>query len=829
MRHLPLLRAFALTAVMMATPHALADDTLTRTFEHPIDALSVALASRDARVDVSAKGPNGRWGDWTTLRLEDEQDPLTRESNLVIFDEAVREVRLRGDVAGIALHPIRVSASPVTTLVAATSGVGGNRVISRSGWGANDELLYVSHASSSSAAATSASSDAVQGEPAPEARIDDCEQAQKDHPQEFKVARTEKVDRNGKTLRWARQYSKEIKLIAVHHTAAAVGGDARSGAERVRAIYEYHAKSRGWGDVGYHYLIDEDGKIYEGRSGGRRVVAGHAYCNNIGTLGVALLGNFEVEKPSQAQMKSLQWLLDTLTREEGIDPSRDVTFHGKTLSPIVGHRDLLSTDCPGHYAYKVLGQVRTNVIRGDLTKSVKFPSAPKKTPSSKASSSRGRAGSASPATDEGVTAMGETTLSGRPGTQVLLTVRYQNGDAVGKKGTKIASVVRSDPTIGLWQDVGGAFERVRDALVLPAALAPDGTVALRLKAQFPQAEGSYAFHINGLRFTLDAKGRSLPTPRGQTTPAENLPRPPRHQPLPLKSSSASASSPSTSATSGKAPRIRLSKKTIRIRLTRVGESATVLLPADSLVGKEKTGGNVFLFRDKDACVAAVGKERVASGIVRLVPADSGASEILSVTEGPNRYRGALECRIDGGELIVVNELPLEDYLAGLAEEPDSEPWEKQRAFAIAARTYAAYYMDPANRKFPGRGYDGSDSPAEFQAYGGVEFEEGNPRWTEAARDTAAEVLAVGSMIIRAPYFSASDGRTLSPEEAGWNDFPFAEIFSSKKDPWCKGMARRGHGVGMSGCGAEGQAEQGRTAEQILGYYYPGAMIGKIVR
>jgi len=62
---------------------------------------------------------------------------------------------------------------------------------------------------------------------------------------------------------------------------------------------------------------------------------------------------------------------------------------------------------------------------------------------------------------------------------------------------------------------------------------------------------------------------------------------------------------------------------------------------------------------------------------------------------------------------------------------------------------------------------------------------------------------------------------------GWSTFPNAEIFASKPDPWCKGMPLAGHGVGMSGCGAEGQANEGKTYLEILRYYYPGTDIGKM--
>lgn len=193
---------------------------------------------------------------------------------------------------------------------------------------------------------------------------------------------------------------------------------------------------------------------------------------------------------------------------------------------------------------------------------------------------------------------------------------------------------------------------------------------------------------------------------------------------------------------------------------------------------------------------------------------------------PRSYRGKVECRSIDGELVLINELSLEDYLLGLAEEPDTEPFEKQRAFAIAARTYALYYMHPDHRKFPGMPYDGDDSPARFQSYHGADFEPQNPEWLRAVRDTARQVITYRGEVIRAPYFSTDTGKTRTPADAGWTDFPFPEIFTPKDDPWCVGMRLSGHGVGMSGCGAGGQARAGKTAEQILSYYYPGTITEK---
>jgi peptidoglycan hydrolase-like amidase len=217
--------------------------------------------------------------------------------------------------------------------------------------------------------------------------------------------------------------------------------------------------------------------------------------------------------------------------------------------------------------------------------------------------------------------------------------------------------------------------------------------------------------------------------------------------------------------------------------------------------------------------------------VRLTTRETGSASCSTydVSSLKKQYRGDVICTVLAGKAALINEVDLEEYLAGLSEEPDTEPYEKQRAFAVAARSYAAFYLDGRNRKFPGMPYDGDDSPARFQAYAGITAERANPRWASAVRATAGQVLTMNGQIVKAAYFSSDDGRTRTPAENGWKNFPFETVFASKADPWCKGMTMAGHGVGMSGCGAEGQANEGRTAEQILQYYYPGTQMEQLVK
>lgn len=264
---------------------------------------------------------------------------------------------------------------------------------------------------------------------------------------------------------------------------------------------------------------------------------------------------------------------------------------------------------------------------------------------------------------------------------------------------------------------------------------------------------------------------------------------------------------------------------IRILLT-TSANPVVTLPSGGRIGARtmSAGSGLTPSAEGQSCVVDAAGVQAGSEALRIEPSADGLS-IINIDANTQRvYRGVVECRIIGGGVALINELPLEDYLRGLAEEPDSEPFEKQRAFAIAARSYALSYISPDKRKFPGQPYDGTDDPATFQAYQGMTFERGNPQWVKAVTSTATVVLRSEGEVLRAPYFSSDDGRTRSPAEAGWKNFPHAELFSSKSDPWCRGLRLSGHGVGMSGCGARGQAKDGKTAEEILRYYYPGAVI-----
>jgi len=794
------MRTLLLSAMIPLLSAAPSNEGQIQTFRNPIDAISVGVQSDEIDLEVSGL-MNGKWTEWNTFEIEKEFDPTLRESNLVLFSEEVTAVRFRGTTENYLLHPIRISDAPVAYETAAVGSTATPRILTRAQWGADDSLLYRGTPTVRSDEPTDQGDN---GGGSVSVREQECETAQLNYPDEFKTSKTVRQTGDGQYYRWPQSYSPSVKQLVVHHTAIKVRGDARTGTERTRALYEYHANSRGWGDIGYHYLVDEKGQIYEGRAGGDYVVGGHAYCNNVGTVGVALLGNFELEQPTQEQMRSLQWLLDHLAKKYDIDVSKSVKFHGKTMPAIVGHGDLVTTACPGYYVRETLEQVLAHVRTGDLFASIAFPQFTSKY--SDRTSQRRASRLQNVTSGPHVEAVGSTDLLGRPNSSQSLRVVFKAGNATLTQRARIAAVTRSNNRIGIWQEFGGREIRVRNELLLPEDIRANGSQMIGLRIQFPTQEGNYTVDIGGVEYTLSTSGR-----RARTLTTE-----------PVRQTF----TPSTTRTSGRrVPVVNAaepaSTATIRIRLGYNEQAARIHSSVNPTVNGSVTTSDVDLSVQGDNCVASQNARAIASGIVRI---EGGVHTVSSWVQSANRFRGVIECRVIDGQLALINELPLEEYIAGLAEEPDTEPYEKQRAFAIAARSYAAHYMQPENTKFPGMPYDGDDSPARFQKYGGVLFEENNPGWVRAAKSTAGKVIKKNGGIVKTAYFSQDDGRTRSPDEIGWKNFPFAEVFESKPDPWCNGLQMWGHGVGMSGCGAEGQANEGKTAEEILMYYYRGATI-----
>ncbi|MCW8103431.1 peptidoglycan recognition protein family protein [Streptomyces tauricus] len=168
-----------------------------------------------------------------------------------------------------------------------------------------------------------------------------------------------------------------MQAMMVHHTATP-NDDGSDPAETVRAIYEQHAVANDWGDIGYNFLIDRKGRIYEGRFSGKKGIAAHDEKGqvvtgfhtagfNSGTIGIAMLGDFNAGVMSADMRKALVGLLASLAKKHGIDPSSVFEYRNplsgkRKLGPTVGgHKDWFPTECPGTSTYADLEAIRTDV------------------------------------------------------------------------------------------------------------------------------------------------------------------------------------------------------------------------------------------------------------------------------------------------------------------------------------------------------------------------------------------------------------------------------------------------------------------------------------
>ena len=180
---------------------------------------------------------------------------------------------------------------------------------------------------------------------------------------------------NASYMSWDPEYARAGHVV-VHHTAGTNSYSAGQSASIVRGIYYYHAVVLDWGDIGYNFLVDKFGTVFEGRSGsvaapaGRMSIGAHARGVNTGTMGISMMGDYSTVSPSDAQLSSVGKMAGWFLKRAGIS---DVTgwagLHvwtteryqaGSTISMprILGHRDVGYTTCPGNVGYSKLGTIR---------------------------------------------------------------------------------------------------------------------------------------------------------------------------------------------------------------------------------------------------------------------------------------------------------------------------------------------------------------------------------------------------------------------------------------------------------------------------------------
>jgi hypothetical protein len=156
------------------------------------------------------------------------------------------------------------------------------------------------------------------------------------------------------------------RYAVVHHTAGSNNYTRDESPAVVRGIQAWHMDHNKWADIGYNFLVDRYGTIYEGRAGSldRGIQGAHAAGHNADSFGVSLMGNFDVASPPAVAIDRLVDVIAWQFDRHGIDPSATVMGAGtnnRTIPSIVGHRDVGSTACPGRYVVSQMGSIRDRV------------------------------------------------------------------------------------------------------------------------------------------------------------------------------------------------------------------------------------------------------------------------------------------------------------------------------------------------------------------------------------------------------------------------------------------------------------------------------------
>ncbi|CAL9621845.1 hypothetical protein SUDANB130_05864 [Streptomyces sp. enrichment culture] len=174
------------------------------------------------------------------------------------------------------------------------------------------------------------------------------------------------------------EYNAEVKAVFVHHTDGANDYDCAESPAIVRGIYAYHTEVNGWNDVGYNFLVDKCGTVFEGRKGGidRPVLGAHTYGFNRESAGIAVLGTHITGAASDAALAAVARVTAWKLGQYGADPAGTVkltagatqtNYFGTaftageqyTFHRVSGHRDGFNTQCPGNALYAQLPTVRT--------------------------------------------------------------------------------------------------------------------------------------------------------------------------------------------------------------------------------------------------------------------------------------------------------------------------------------------------------------------------------------------------------------------------------------------------------------------------------------
>jgi hypothetical protein len=342
----------------------------------PLSHLGVRwVGGEDAAVDIRLAGPDGVWGPWQAMPASHD---LEKEDGGPVLSDLIRahgathaQVRATGDARNVEIVAIDTLRGPrsrrLATAAPASAAEGENPPSDGGEDRGPDAATPSSSTTTTKGSGSSTTTTTLKAKP--------------------KVAQPNIVTRAewgaDESIRKNNQKYAPISKLFVHHTVTSPDGEDPDPAATVRAIYAYHVQGNGWDDIGYNFLVDAQGRIYEGRwarnyEPGEKptgedlnengVVGAHVLNHNTGSAGVAMLGDFSNGEPTTEAREALVKLMAWKADRHGIDVTASDPFTSSdgvvsTFPNLAGHRDAGQTACPGDRLYPLLPGIREEVAR----------------------------------------------------------------------------------------------------------------------------------------------------------------------------------------------------------------------------------------------------------------------------------------------------------------------------------------------------------------------------------------------------------------------------------------------------------------------------------
>jgi N-acetylmuramoyl-L-alanine amidase len=170
-------------------------------------------------------------------------------------------------------------------------------------------------------------------------------------------------------------FNSVVRAMIIHHTDTINTYTTLAQAEQqVRAVYAFHVNGRGWSDIGYNFVVDRFGHVFEGRAGSitKAVLGAHTGGFNTDTMGVAALGTFTTATPPTAMVSSIAKVVAWKMSEYAMNVNGTVQLTSKgggtdkwpvgqviTVNTVTGHRTFGATECPGDGLWAKLATIRS--------------------------------------------------------------------------------------------------------------------------------------------------------------------------------------------------------------------------------------------------------------------------------------------------------------------------------------------------------------------------------------------------------------------------------------------------------------------------------------